>query len=216
MSITKKKYDKTYFENLLHRELSNSQRNRKRLKEILKHKTSGRLLEIGCGKGKFLELAAKHFSVEGIDISKYAVNSINATLNVNIKDIEKTGLIPNYYDVIVIFSTLEHLKKPILTIKKIYSGLKEGGILIGSVPNNFALMRLPNHIIDILDQTHCSIYKPNQWHNLFEKTGFKKATFFGEVILTKNTINYVKNNFWRYISLNLMFLCKKQQKLKSP
>ncbi len=50
------------------------------MEEILAHKQSGRLLEIGFGQGDFLELAQGHFDVEGMDISKYAVKTIEDDL----------------------------------------------------------------------------------------------------------------------------------------
>lgn len=80
VNLIRKKYDETYFENIFINRSSHSQRNRKRLEEILAHKQSGRLLESGFGQGDFLELAQGHFDVEGMDISKYAVKTIEDDL----------------------------------------------------------------------------------------------------------------------------------------
>jgi 2-polyprenyl-3-methyl-5-hydroxy-6-metoxy-1,4-benzoquinol methylase len=213
MSIIKKRYDKNYFENISYREIPNSQRNINRLKEILKYKKNGKLFEVGCAKCEFLKLATKHFNVEGIDISTYAINSMKSTFDnkINVKDIEKVNLTPNYYDIIVIFNVLEHLKEPHLVIKKLKNSLKKDGIIIGSVPNNFGLIgKIATQIYNAADKTHCSVYPLNQWCMLLEKTGFKKITFFGEIVaLGRNSNMYIKNGLWKYVSFNLMFLCNK-------
>lgn len=114
MAIVRTKYDKNYFETAFYREAKNSQRNRNRLREILKHKKKGKLLEIGCGKGEFLKLAMGHFDVEGMDISEYAFSYLRGILGKGIRkaNIENADLKSGNYDVIVVFNLLEHLKEP--------------------------------------------------------------------------------------------------------
>jgi len=212
MTIIRKKYDENYFKHLLFRDISNSKRNKNRLKEILKYKKNGNLLEIGCGKGGFLKLATKHFAVEGIDISEYAINSIKPIFGdkVNVKNVEKSNFTQNNYDVIVVFNLLEHLKEPHLVVKKIYNSLKKNGIIVGSVPNNFGLIgRLFTQIVNILDKTHCSTYPPIYWNTLFRKMKFRRTTYFGEITTGGKFNIFIKNSFWRYVSFNLIFICKK-------
>lgn len=215
MAIVRTKYDRNYFETAFYREASDSQRNINRLKEILKYKKNGKLLEIGCGKGGFLKLATKHFDIEGMDISEYALNSARKILGDHVYggNIETASLKSGYYDVIVVFNLLEHLKNPRAVIKKLHKGLKRGGIVIGSVPNNFGLVgKMATSAMNFVDRTHRSVYKPDYWHSAFEEAGFQKIIFFGEVLKNRNSNYYVKNRFWKYISFNLMFLCKKHGK----
>lgn len=212
MNIMRERYNKDYFESLAYKQVPNSQRSRNHLHEVLAHKKEGKLLEIGCGKGGFLKLAAEYFDVEGLDISKHAVNFLKRTFGPKVRrgDIKNESLPSDYYDVIVIFNVLEHLKSPELTISRIYDSLTKGGITLGSVPNNSGLIgRALTAVTNVVDKTHCSTYSPPRWRTLFEESGFRKVHLFGEVMLTRNLNAFIKNRFWPYLSFNLMFLCVK-------
>lgn len=212
MGVIKKKYDKNYFENIFYKEKTNSQRNKNRIGELLIHKNGGRLLEIGCGGVCFLKESEKYFDVTGVDISKYAVNKAKKIFRdkISVGNIENITLKSYHYDVIVVFNLLEHLENPNRAIKKLYSALKAGGILIGSVPNNFGVVGgLVTLFSNIIDKTHCSTYPPSIWHDYFTDAGFISVSFFGEIVIGRNSSFYVKNRFWKFLSFNLMFVCKK-------
>tara|TARA_S200000501_G_scaffold50104_1_gene40223 strand:+ start:120 stop:830 length:711 start_codon:yes stop_codon:yes gene_type:complete len=51
-----------------------------------------------------------------------------------IQDITKNGLQKNYYDLVIIWHVLEHIKEDNLAISNLYSSLNDSGILIASVP----------------------------------------------------------------------------------
>jgi len=78
------------------------------IKEILRHKKSGKVLELGCGEGGIsLELARRNFDVTCIDISKTAIELIkkealkkNVKINVICADL---GIykIKEKYDIII-------------------------------------------------------------------------------------------------------------------
>ena len=180
MSIVKTEYDKNYFENYFYKEIPNSQRNRNRLKELMIHKEKGKLLEIGCAEGHFLREARTFFEVDGIEFSEYAVNKARKYLGENVLegDIENIQLERHFYDAIVVFNILEHLKDPMKTIEKLYDSLQDEGILIGSVPNNFGIIGgLATQISNIIDKTHLSTYPTEIWWNHFKKAGFSQVFF---------------------------------------
>ena len=212
MSLESKHYGRNYYEGIFARSSHNSQRNRNRLEVILRNKREGKLLEIGCGKGEFLQLAAEHFQVEGIDISEYAVDSSNYLLNGRVRkeDIEYSRLRANTYNVVAAFNVLEHLSKPGQSIHNIYNALENEGFFIGSVPYNATpIGKAYTALTHIFDPTHCSTYPPHRWDFLFKKIGFKKISYFGEILLGKNLNAYLENRYWNFLSLNMMFLCVK-------
>ena len=213
MGIARRQFDRSYFEGVGHRELANSQRNRNRLHELSCYREGGKLLEIGCGKGGFLELAARDYDVSGIDISEYAVNTMKPTLGDRVRrvDVKDVRFPSAHYDVVAAFNVLEHLEHPASVVVKIHNSLKGGGILIGSVPNNSAFVgSVFTGLTNLLDSTHCSTYAPDYWRAVLEEARFRRLVFFGEVTLGRNSSLFVKSSMWKYVSFNLMFVGEKQ------
>jgi SAM-dependent methyltransferase len=151
-------------------EARNSQRNQNRLKLVRGLKPEGRMLEIGCGKGQFLQMAAAYYTAEGVDISQHAIDSLKANTSFSVRrmDVELEDLPALTYDIIIAFNILEHLQDPGRVIRKIYAALKPGGYLVGSVPYNAALTgRTHTLLTNLFDITHCSTFPPQQWRGLF-------------------------------------------------
>ncbi|MFQ5944273.1 MAG: class I SAM-dependent methyltransferase [Anaerolineales bacterium] len=212
MAIIRKRYDSDYFENPLTAQTYDSLRNRTRLKVLLARKRRGSLLEIGFGNGDFLRAAAQHYDVRGIDISEYAVSKIDDSLASKVCrfDVESDRPLPGHNDVIVAFNVFEHLEQPERVIRKAFEGLREGGLLIGSVPLKGGLLgRLHTAATNFFDRTHSSTYSPNQWRRIFHGAGFARLRFFGEVLIGSRISFYLERSCWRYLSFNLMFDCEK-------
>jgi SAM-dependent methyltransferase len=103
---------------------------------------SGRLLDVGCGNGKFLMVAKGYgFDVWGIDIDRQSVEIAKSVLGNNIHFMELGQFVKfarerNFeFDVITFFEVLEHQDRPIEFLESIKSILKKGGYVAGSVPN---------------------------------------------------------------------------------
>ncbi|MFQ5924020.1 MAG: class I SAM-dependent methyltransferase [Anaerolineales bacterium] len=212
MALIRRRYDSDYFENPLNKQTHDSPRNRSRLNELLAYKRTGQLLEIGFGNGDFLMAAKQHFAVRGIDVSDYAVLRIDDSLEGKVFqfDVECVQPLPGLNDVIVAFNVLEHLEQPGRVIQKAFEGLREGGLLMGSVPLNAGFLgRVHTSITNFFDRTHISTYPPDRWRLLFHTAGFQRIRFFGEILITSRIAIYLEGRYWRYLSLNLMFACEK-------
>lgn len=167
---------------------------------------------MGCSQGYLLEEASSHFHVEGMDISEYAISSVNSALRpqVCVADLEQVDLAPDRYDVVVAFNVFEHLTRPNDVLAKVHRSLSEGGFLIGSVPNNTrAFNRAFTWVTNLVDKTHCSTFASDRWHRLFDETGYGRIEFFGEIPAGMNHCVYLKEPLWRHLALNLMFVCWK-------
>lgn len=107
----------------------------KLIKIIRKYKTSGNLLDIGCGTGDFLEIASRNFKVEGLEISFWAANIASKrgfkVEQCYIKDLSTV----NQYDIITLWGVIEHFERPRIEIEHIYKLIKPGGLLFIWTPD---------------------------------------------------------------------------------
>lgn len=92
------------------------------------------ILDIGCSNGIFLDLY-KNCETWGVEPSsnyKVAELKMHKILNTTF---EKARLPENYFDLIIMNHTLEHVKDGEIVLAKIFRLLKKGGILFIDVPN---------------------------------------------------------------------------------
>lgn len=208
MKLIRRGYEKDYHDHPFNRERSDSQRNRERLRLLLSYRQEGRLLEVGCGAGGFLRMAAAHFEVEGVDISHHAVEALRPEFGerVSVLDIAQKPLPRARWDAIIVFNILEHVRQPHRVVEKLYSALAPGGLLLGSVPNNYPPVGSVNTLVgNFFDRTHVSTFNPSTWRRIFTHAGFTALEFFGEVTLGRNRCRYLTGRLWPYVSFNLMF-----------
>jgi 2-polyprenyl-3-methyl-5-hydroxy-6-metoxy-1,4-benzoquinol methylase len=113
------------------------------LHEILKFKPAkGKLLEIGCAAGFFLDTAKKMgWCAEGLEPEAINAEYANKQLNLNVKisPIESVAYPENHFDVIVALNVLSHLSNPKKFFKKISSMLKNDGIFVFETGNKGAM-----------------------------------------------------------------------------
>ena len=99
---------------------------------IRRYRNGGRLLELGCAYGFFLQEAARHFDVTGVELAAQAAeHGRRAGLNVltGVADAPTLRRI-GHVDVIVLFDVLEHLPQPRETLALCHEQLNPGGIIV--------------------------------------------------------------------------------------
>jgi SAM-dependent methyltransferase len=107
---------------------------------------SGRLLELGCAHGFFLEVAARRWQARGIDVSAEAIHHARHLVGVDAVRADFLALPdePDCYDLVCLWDTIEHLPRPIETIEKAARWLKPGGVLVlttGDVESRLARLQ---------------------------------------------------------------------------
>lgn len=116
-----------------------------RLKEIQKYVKKGKVLDVGCATGFFLE-AAKKLGYEpfGIELSEYssslAKNKFGASVIFHGK-LEDCDFSPETFDVITMFDLIEHVRVPAETLALATRLLKPGGIIMITTPDNKSLSK---------------------------------------------------------------------------
>jgi 2-polyprenyl-3-methyl-5-hydroxy-6-metoxy-1,4-benzoquinol methylase len=182
--------------------------------EKLLSSKSRRVLDIGSGPGFFLRRAKRRgWDVLGIEPSLIACNYSKKHniptiqkffYEVDIKQIGK-------FDAIHSFDVLEHVNDPINVLKKSYSLLKRGGIIVVEVPNDFNLLqklvqkelKKKEYWITLSSNSknsgtidHLNYFDFSSISNLLKRIGFKiiikESTFPLELFLLMGQ-DYIKN-----------------------
>lgn len=114
-----------------------------RLKLIQSFVQKGKVLDIGCATGFFLEAAqAKGYDPYGIEISEYssafAKKKFGSTHVFNGK-LEDCAFEQGFFDVISMFDLIEHVRVPSETIALSKKLLSPNGIIIITTPNNSSI-----------------------------------------------------------------------------
>ena len=124
------------------------------LKDIKKMKPEGTLLDLGCAKGYFVELALEQgYSAYGLDISEYACKAAARTVGkerITPGTLEHSNYAPGTFDVITMFDYIEHVPDLDSTIKAVSRLLKNDGILYIVTPSTSSLS--------------CKIMRGHWWH----------------------------------------------------
>ncbi len=105
---------------------------------LVQDQTQGkrRLLDIGCGYGRFLKAAQNEFETFGIDPSGHAISAAKKyAKNTKFEVATISSYKPEkFFDVITAFDILEHTDNLSGSLQKIKKWLKPGGILVVVVP----------------------------------------------------------------------------------
>ena len=111
---------------------------------IQKYKSQGRMLDVGCSGGFFLDSFSKDIEKHGIEIDQSAVDYANQSFSglagrVNCISLEDYN--PNSkFDLITMRGVIEHVMDPEKDIEKISSLLNKGGVFgVSATPNSEAI-----------------------------------------------------------------------------
>jgi 2-polyprenyl-3-methyl-5-hydroxy-6-metoxy-1,4-benzoquinol methylase len=126
-------------EELVAREYSgNRKRNlRREAAKYLIYRTSGHILDIGCGFGGFLMAAAEQGwqYPEGIEIAPQAAEYAAKDFAVRTQPLEKVHYEADSFDVVRANNVIEHLSSPKAMVRAVHRILRPGGLLAFSTPN---------------------------------------------------------------------------------
>ena len=102
----------------------------------------GKLLDVGCGGGRFLNRMKKRgWTVEGTDFDEQATRKVFTRYGIktHVGDLTQCAIPANSFDVITMSQTIEHLYDPLATLHESLRILKPGGLLIMTTPNALSL-----------------------------------------------------------------------------
>lgn len=155
---------------------------RKKIKQIKKIKPEGRLLDIGCATGFFLEEAQKEgFDVWGVDVSPYAVKIAKEVINndkIFLGTIKEVPLKRESLDVITCFQTLEHSPDPLGELLQMHRLLKIGGVIILTLPDqgSFYEKIMRRGWFAYKPKEHLYYFNSKTIKRMIQKAGFKRIS----------------------------------------
>jgi SAM-dependent methyltransferase len=105
------------------------------LRELRPAEGWGRILDIGCGDGLFLDRLIEMGDVEGIEPDEALVDPRGAHRDrIHIQPFDEGFRPAHRYSLILMLDVLEHLEKPVEALRHASSLLIEGGRLVVTVP----------------------------------------------------------------------------------
>ena len=156
----------------------------------------GRLLDVGCATGVFLDMMRKKgWDVEGLEISdelaSYARKAFS--LNVHVKDLTREKLNSEPFHVITLFDVIEHIPDPNLMISACSDLIVDDGVLLLRTPTEDGLLRDIAKVIYRMSLTktefpmlwfysfeHIHSFSLNTLNTILEKHGFSISKVFRE------------------------------------
>jgi SAM-dependent methyltransferase len=160
----------------------------------LKLHPGGKLLEVGCGSGIFLRLAAAQgYEATGIDNDPSAVRAACELYGVtDVQTVSVEELLANpwdrYFDVICLFDVLEHLEEPVHVVQGLGEMLVIGGHLVCTVPGH---QRWPQWFAPDVDLPphHLTLWTRLALERCFIKAGLKPVAVMRSPLLGENLLH---------------------------
>lgn len=207
------------------------------LNKMRMYKTKGKVLDVGCALGFFVELAlASGYDAYGFDASSFAVKEAQALVGKNrirLGTISDISYPAKTFDVITLFDIFEHLAYPRNDLKKISTWLKDDGIIMIATGDteSFLAKLLRRRWTFYIPPQHLFFFNKKNMNTLLTEEQFKPVEWFrigkwmsaryvfhlarttGESMLAKLLYPYVKKSkLGVYIEArdNMVVIARKQ------
>ncbi len=178
------------------------------LEDMMMFAEPGKLLDIGCNLGIFLDLARKKgWDAHGVELNEKAraVAEKKFGLDIYGKPLEELDLEPESFDVITLWEVLEHLTNPRDILEQAHRLLKPNGMIVILVPNCDSLaIRMMHGKTAAFGWGHLWYFTPASLETLLNQYGFKVfkvGTELGEIDTITNHLQfddpYIGNNVKR-------------------
>ena len=167
-----------------------------RLKYIRKYgKSRGRLLDVGCSVGFFIEVAQDSgFDVQGVELSAQAIAIAKDSVRDKISQADANEHIRKYgacYEVVTAYDIIEHTQNPKAFVSDLYNALVPGGVVAIAAPDT-------DHFLRYVMGKNWSMLQPMQHNFLLSKRSIRamlvEAGFEDIVVLPARktlTLNYL-------------------------
>ena len=175
--------------------------------------TSGRILDVGCGSGFFLRaLDAARWDRAGVEISEGAAEAARRAIGgdrIFTGTLNQAAYSDSEFDVVTLWSALEHTNQPRSTLVEARRILKPGGSLIVQLPNadSYQLRLFSGHWFALDVPRHRYHFTPKTLEWLLSGIGFSSyhMTFFSKAHNAHSLRQSLKAMLWPNPSTRALF-----------
>jgi len=139
----------------------------------------GRLLDIGCGYGFFLqEMKHRGWKVEGIEISEVGRQYAQDKWDIHVysQPLEDLPLPESIFDVVTLIYVIEHVHDPLTLLREVNRILKPGGLILLRWPHSTPIVRILGPLSKKLDLYHTPYhlydFSPRTMNKILTSCGF--------------------------------------------
>lgn len=171
------------------------------LKAIRRHVTGGRLLEVGCATGLFLNAARLDFDVCGVEPSAWAARIARDRFGIEVHEgpFETFPASRGPFDAVAQIDVIEHVLDPRATLSRTASLLRPGGILYLVTPNiaSLSAWALGSRWWG-LRPAHLTYFSPLTLGRLLDETGFavRQMRSYGRIFTYGYWLSRIRNYPW--------------------
>ncbi len=115
----------------------------KRLNTIERYAARGRLLDVGCATGFFLDLArSQGWEVVGSEVSEFSAHYARQTLGLDVRlgTLKQLSFEGEAFDVVTMWDVIEHVPDPLGELREVWRILRDGGVLSIITPDAGSLI----------------------------------------------------------------------------
>jgi len=147
------------------------------LDEFEPYRKTNKILDVGCGRGWFLQEAKKRgWNVYGTEYSEEAIKICKSNgLEMNVGKLESNTFSNEEFDIITSFEVIEHINNPLEETSYIFNFLRKGGLFYLTTPNFNCYLRfyLKEDYNIIGYPEHLTYYTKRTLKKLLSQQGFK-------------------------------------------
>jgi SAM-dependent methyltransferase len=138
---------------------------------------AGKLLDVGCAAGFFLEAASGRYAATGVELSPFASSYARETLGLRVftGDVSDGVLDGERFDVVTVWNTVEHMADPLGAFTAIARIMRPGALLAlstGDATGPLARFDLRNWNL-MVPPYHLFFFSPKTIDLLLAKAGFE-------------------------------------------
>jgi 2-polyprenyl-3-methyl-5-hydroxy-6-metoxy-1,4-benzoquinol methylase len=176
----------------------------KKLNDLQRYMSAGRLLDVGCGAGFFLDAArGRGYDIAGVDLSPVPAQYVERRLGLNVS----VGSLYHYaapsesFDAVTIFQTIEHDPHPADLCRELLRILRPGGVLMVTTPaaDGFVARGMGKRWFGYRNIEHVSFFSRESLGYALEQAGFEVQLLeieHGKRLTGKYVLNRLINYYY--------------------